>query len=79
MLTETSPVEDALAEIEQDIHRASENADPWNDPQGEWTGWTAATTAVRTLRVVQAAVADLEPGAAIIITEAFERGLGLTR
>lgn len=75
MLIKTSPIEDALSEIEQDVRRAADVIDPWTAPTGLPSGLESAARAVRALHEVHAAIADLEPGAAIIITEALERGL----
>lgn len=79
MLINKSPVEETLSEIEHDILAGSAAINPWNAPQGLPLALEAGARALTGLQAVHAAIADLEPGAAIIITEALERGLAATR
>lgn len=69
-----SPVEEAVDELAADIacgHQAPHTFD------GD-VAVAAGERAIRGLRAVLAAMADLEPGPALIVNDALRSGLGVT-
>jgi hypothetical protein len=68
------PLDDQLAEIRDDLQRADDVTSGWTAPTAS-LGLGQGIRAARALAQVLDALGDLEPGPALIITDAIARGL----
>lgn len=76
MTTLSVPIEETLAEIRRELNTAIEAHDPWRSGPAVTLGLTAGLQASNALSAILQALGDLDPGAALIVMDAMERGLG---
>lgn len=75
--TQNAPLDMMLDELDRDITRAAQAVNPWTAPDGLCAGLESGAQAVTALRAVRDALGQLEPGAALTVLDALERGLAV--